>query len=106
MALVGQNARTANYTLALADRGDLVTMSSTAARTITIPTNTSVAFPVNTIIYVANINTGAVTIAGASGVTVNAQGTLRVLQGQFSTALLMKTATNTWLLTILTRGIG
>jgi len=65
-----------------------------------------VAFPTGTIVYVANINTGAVTIAGASGVTVNAQGTLRVLQGQFSTALLMKTDTNTWLLTILTRGMA
>ena len=81
-------------------------MSSTSARTITVPTNTSVAFPTNTIIYIANINTGAVTISGASGVTVNAQGSLRVLNGQFSTALLMKTDTNTWLLTILTRGMA
>lgn len=83
-----------------------MTMSSTGATTITVPTNASVAFPVNTIVYLANINTGAVTVAGASGVTVNAQGSLRVLDGQYSTALLMKTATDTWLLTILTRGLA
>ena len=106
MAVAGQNARTANYTLALADAGDLVTMSSTGATTIEVPADATANFPVNTIIYIANINTGAVTIAGASGVTVNAQGSLRVLNGQWSTALLMKTAANTWLLTILTRGIA
>jgi hypothetical protein len=39
-------------------------------------------------------------------VTVNAQGTLRLLQGRFSSAVLMKYGTNTWLLTILTRGVA
>jgi hypothetical protein len=106
VALAGVNAKTANYTLVLGDAGDLVTMSSTSARTITVPTNTSVAFPTGTIIYLTNINTGAVTVAGASGVTVNAQGTLRVLQGQFSSGVLMKYGTDAWLLTILTRGMA
>jgi hypothetical protein len=81
-------------------------MSNSAARTITVPTNATVAFPTGTIVYVANINTGAVTIAGASGVTVNAQGTARVLAGQFSTGVLWKYGTDTWLLTVLSRGIG
>lgn len=92
--------------MALADAGDLVTMSSTGATTIEVPADGTANFAVNTIIYLANINTGAVTVAGAAGVTVNAQGSLRVLNGQWSTALLMKTAANAWLLTILTRGMA
>jgi hypothetical protein len=81
-------------------------MSNTAARTITVPTNATAAIPTGTIIYLSNVNTGAVTVAGASGVTVNALGGLRVLHGQFSAGLLIKTATDTWLFQNTTRGMA
>jgi phosphotransferase system HPr-like phosphotransfer protein len=100
------NAKTANYTLVLADAGDLITMSDSAARTITVPTNTAAAFPIGSLVYLANLNTGAVTIANSAGVTVNAQSGLKVLAAQFSTGTLMKYGTNTWLLTITSRGLG
>jgi hypothetical protein len=100
------NAQTANYTLDVADAGKLVTMSNTSARTITVPTNATAAIPVGTIIYLANINTGAVTVAPASTVTVNALSALRVLNRQHSAAFLIKTDTNTWFMTVTTRGLG
>jgi hypothetical protein len=81
-------------------------MSNTAARTITVPADSTTNFPIGTIIYVANINTGAVTIAPASTVTVSAQGTLRVLNGANSTGMLIKRAANAWLFTVTSRGLG
>jgi hypothetical protein len=81
-------------------------MSNTSARTITVPTNTAQAFPTGSIVYLANINTGAVTISPASTVTVNALGTLRVLNGANSTGMLIKTATNTWIFINSTRGLA
>jgi hypothetical protein len=103
---IGVDAKTANYTLVASDAGKLITMSNTAARTITIPTNASVAFPTGTIIYVSNINTGAVTIAGASGVTVSSTSGDRVLRRQFSAGMCIKTGTNTWLFQHTTRDAG
>jgi len=105
-AVTGVDGKTANYTLVASDAGKLITMSNTAATTITIPTNASVAFPTGTIVYVSNINTGAVTIAGASGVTVSSTSGDRVLRRQFSAGMCIKTATDTWLFQHTTRDAG
>ena len=99
-------AKTASFTLALTDAGDLITISSTGATTVTVPTNASVAFPVGTIIYLTNINTGTPTVAGASGATVNALGSNLALAGQYSSGILFKTATDTWLFVNTTRGLA
>jgi hypothetical protein len=84
----------------------MLTMSNTAARTFTIPLELLVNFPLGTIIYVTNINTGAVTIAGSIGVTVNALGTRRVLNGAHSAGMCVKVGANTWLFTVTTRGLA
>src|SRR5664279_3164644 len=47
---VVSNARTANYTLVLADAGKLVTMNVSSANNLTVPLNSSVAFPVGTLV--------------------------------------------------------
>jgi hypothetical protein len=98
-------AKTANFTFALTDAGDLVTVSSTNGTTATIPANATVAFPIGTIIYINNINTGAVTVAAASGVTLASLGSANVLNGSGATAVLFKRATNTWTLANMTRGL-
>ena len=91
-------AKTASYTLALADAGKLVTVNAGTATTVTIPTNASVAFPTGSVVGVAALGTGVVTIAGASGVTVNSTaGTAPALSAQYAGAQCYKTATNTWL---------
>ena len=90
-------AVSADYTLALADAGRLVTVTSSSAITITVPANATVAVPVGTRIDIARLGSGAVTIAGAAGVTVNATPGLK-LRAQYSTGTLIKLAENTWLL--------
>ena len=89
------NAQTSAYTTVLTDRDKLVEVSSSSGVTLTIPTNSSVAYPVGTSIDILQTGTGQVTIAGASGVTVNATPGLK-LRTQWSSATLFKRAENTW----------
>ena len=92
------NAQTGtSYTLALADRGCLVTMSHGAANTLTIPANASVAFPIGTIISVLQLGAGTTTIAAASGVSLNGEtaGTGDI-GSRYQAAALLKTGTDAW----------
>lgn len=94
------NAQTTSYTLVLSDKNKLVTVSSTSNLTVTIPLNSSVAYPTGAQIHIARLNSGAVTISGTSGVTVNSTGATAAspnLRAQYSTATCIKTDTNTWL---------
>jgi hypothetical protein len=93
------NAQTGTtYTLVLADRGGLVTLSNASAITLTVPTNASVAYAVGTQIGLLQTGAGQVTISPASGVTVTSFGSLTKLAGNGALAVLVKTATNTWYL--------
>ena len=95
---VAINAQTGTtYTTVLADQSKLVTLTNGSAITLTIPANSSVAYPVGTKIDFAQLGAGQVTFAGAGGVTVNATPTLK-LRAQYSAASCVKTATDTWLL--------
>ena len=88
--------KTASYTLsALTERDDLIEMNSSSAMTLTIPLNSAVAFPVGTSLDILQTGTGQVTIAGDTGVTVNATPGLK-LRTQWSSATLFKRAENTW----------
>ena len=88
--------KSASYTLSdLAERDDLIEMNSASAITLTIPANSSVAYPVGTSIDILQTGAGQVTIAGAGGVTVNATPGLK-LRAQWSSATLFKRATDTW----------
>ena len=91
------NAQTGTtYTLVLTDNGRLVTLNNAAAITVTVPLNSSVAYATGAIINLQQIGAGQVTVAGASGVTVNGTGTKT--RAQWSAASLIKTATDTWTL--------
>jgi len=91
------NAQTGTtYTLVLTDNGRLVTLSNAAAITVTVPLNSSVAFATGAIVNLQQIGAGQVTVAGASGVTLNGTGTKT--RAQWSAASLIKTATDTWTL--------
>lgn len=92
------NAQTGtSYTLVLSDAGKLVTLSNASAITLTIPTNASVAFPTGTVIDIAQIGAGQVTVGGAS-VTINSADGDKKLRVQYSSGSLIKTGTDTWLL--------
>jgi hypothetical protein len=91
------SAKTDSYTLSnLNERDTIIEVSNGTAKTVTIPTNANVAYPVGTTIDIIQTGTGQVTIAGAVGVTVNATPGLK-LRTQWSSATLLKRATDTWL---------
>jgi hypothetical protein len=64
---------------------------------ITVPANSTTAYPVGTSIDILRTNTGGVRIVGASGVTVNATPGA-FLRAQWSAATLFKRATDSWVL--------
>lgn len=97
--LVRINAQTGtSYTLVLADRGKLVTMTNSSENTVTVPPNSSVAYPVGTTIYLTQLGTGQTTVAAGVGVTINTTETL-LSRGQYAMMALIKVGTNAWLLT-------
>lgn len=89
------NAQTASYTLVAADKDKIVEVSNASANTVTIPLNSSVAYPIGSEIVVLQTGVGQTTIAGAVGVTVNATPGLK-LRAQWSAVTLIKRATDTW----------
>ena len=93
------NTQTNNYTLVLSDAGKTVEMNSASALQLTVPPNSSVAFPVNTYITVTQTGAGALTFVAGSGVTITppAGGDLSS-SGQGQPCVLWKKATNTWAL--------
>jgi hypothetical protein len=92
------NVQTTNYTLAIDDAVKVVEVDSTVARTVTIPTNATVAFPIGVSIPLFQANTGTVTVAAASGVTLRSRGNLVNLAGQYAEASLRQRAANEWVL--------
>lgn len=100
---VTENTQVASYTLVLADAGKSVGMNSASATVLTVPPNSTVAFPIGTVIEVCRLGAGVVTIAqGASVVLRNyleAAGTTnRTVNAQYSSASLRKRATDEWVL--------
>ena len=90
--------KTAGYTLAaLNERDSMIEMNSASAITLTVPTNATVAYPVGTSIDILRVGAGAVDVAAAAGVTINATPGLK-LRAQWSSATLIKRATDTWVL--------
>jgi hypothetical protein len=93
------NAQTGTtYTFVLTDANSLVTFGSASATAITVPANSSVAFPIGTKIDCIQDGAGKVTFAGASGVTINSVGSVLAINGQFVGVTLIKEATDTWYL--------
>lgn len=92
------NAQTGTtYTLALTDANNRVTLNNTSAITVTIPLNSSVGFATGTGIDLIQLNTGQVTVVGASGVTLTSAIGYKI-RTVFSGCSIIKTDTNTWVM--------
>ena len=91
------SAQAASYTLVLADKGKLVEMSNASANNLTVPLNSSVAYPVGSQINILQTGAGQTTVVATGGVTINASPGLK-LRAQWSAATLIKRATDTWVL--------
>lgn len=97
---VAINAQTGtSYTFALTDAGKVVTMTNASANTMTVPTNTSVAFVIGTIIGIEQLGAGTTKITGATGVTINGVSAGSAdISAQYGAVALRKDKTNTWTL--------
>jgi hypothetical protein len=89
------NAQAASYTLVLADKNKLVEISNASANTLTVPPNSSVAFPIGSTITILQTGAGQCTLTAGAGVTVNGTPGLK-LRTTWSSATLIKRATDTW----------
>jgi hypothetical protein len=98
-ALLAVNAQTGTtYTLALADNGRVVTAANADPVGVTVPLNSSVAFPVGAAVNVIWKGGGVVTVSGASGVTVNGADAGSVeIAARWQGVALLKVATNEWI---------
>lgn len=100
---IPQDAISSGYTLALTDSGKHVYYTGGAA-TLTVPVNSSVAFPIGSAITIINNGSGALTIS-TSSLTVYFAGTSSTgnrtlaIKGM---ATLIKVATDTWFIS----GVG
>jgi hypothetical protein len=92
------NAITDTYTLVLADAHKLVTCNKATGFTVTIPPNSSVAFDIGDQVNLMQIGDGQITVAAGAGVTLEAQGSKKKLNGKWATATAVKIATDTWVL--------
>jgi hypothetical protein len=97
LADVSTNAQPSYYTLVLADKNKIVEMGDSGAHTLTVPPNSSVAFPVGSQINILQTGVGRTTVTAGAGVTINASPGLK-LRAQWSYATLIKRATDTWVL--------
>jgi hypothetical protein len=92
------NAQTGTtYTLVAGDLNDLVTLNNAGAITLTVPPSV---FSANDVINIAQIGAGQVTFAQGSGVTITSTGATASapkLRAQYSTASVICTASNTFL---------
>ena len=87
-----------SYTLALTDANNtMVELSNASGIALTVPLNSSVAFPVGSQVNLLQTGAGQVTVAGASGVTVNGTPGLK-FRAQWSGASLIKRSTDGWVL--------
>lgn len=99
---IGINAQTGTtYTTVLADNGKLTTLSNASAIAVTIPPNSSVAYPVGAQINMAQLGAGQVTVSGGSGVTIVSTGATASApkaRTQYSTLTAVQTSTDNWLI--------
>lgn len=93
----GINTQTGTtYTLVLTDKGKVVERNNASANTLTVPPNSSVAFPVGSWIDLRQMGAGQTTVTPGAGVTIRSNGAKLKLTGQYAGATLMKRATDEW----------
>lgn len=92
------NTQTASYTLVITDINRAIEMNSASATVVTVPPNSSVAFPLGAIVEVSRYGAGTVTIAAGAGVTIRSRASLLAIGNQYGAVSLRKRATDEWVL--------
>ena len=97
LALNQFNRQAASYTLVLSDWGKIVEMNVGGANNLTVPLNSSVAFPIGTEIQVLQYGNGQTTIVPFSvGVVLNSKSGQLKIANKFTGVTLVKVGTDEW----------
>ncbi len=88
--------KTNDYIFAIGDINKSFEFNKAAAIVGTIPLNATEAFPIGTIIYLAQTNAGQLSIAATGGVTLVSADSYTKLRVQNSAAYIQKIGTDTW----------
>lgn len=91
------NRQTDDYTLALTDNFNAVETNKATANTVTVPPNSSVAFPIGSQVNVLQYGAGQTTIAAGAGVTLRYSVGLKLV-AQYDGCTLTKVGTDEWYL--------
>jgi hypothetical protein len=90
-------AETADFTFSLAEANRITPVDSASAENATVPQNSSVAFPVGTVLAIIQEGAGQVTWVADTNVTLNVESSLTLLsKGQHAVSFAIKMATNEW----------
>ena len=73
-------------------------MSNASANTLTVPANSTAAFPVGAQVTIIQNGAGQTTITGAGGVTLNSVSGEKRIGFRYGAATCVKEATNAWYL--------
>lgn len=85
-----------NYTLILSDKDKMLELNNSVASTVTVPTDSSVNYPIGTQIHLLQVSTGQFTVTPQnSTVIIDATPGLR-LRTRWSSATLIKRGPNLW----------
>jgi hypothetical protein len=87
------NGQSSSYTIALADRNRVVAFNGAGAQTVTIPNESSIDFPIGSVVYIARVGAGSLTLAAAAGVTLSKTGTFASNEELY----VRKRASNNWI---------
>lgn len=93
------STQTTNYTLALQDEGRLIFMVSGGANIVTVPSSSTVNFPIGAQVMLTQSGSGQTRFTSAStGVTLFSANNALKIANRYSAATLIKTDTNAWYL--------
>jgi len=93
---IGTSITGTTYTFALTDKNRYIRCSNASAQVLTVPTNSSVAFPIGTEIELIQAGVGEVSLVAASGVTINSKDSNLKIDSQYSVVVLKKVTTDEW----------
>ena len=86
------------YTFVIGDAGKLVTFSNADPVLVTVPLAATVNFIIGTQILLTQLGVGAVTLEATGGVNLYSAGSLLSFYTKYSTASLIKIASDSWIL--------
>lgn len=92
------NTQVVSYPLVLSDAGKIIEMDVASANDVTVPLNSSVAFPIGTQIIIVQKGAGLTSVVATGGVAINTSSGSLSSPGQNSVMVLSKRDTNEWYL--------